>query len=100
MIGSPLHTSDSFETVQTAASATYSPDVEQSLNEFRATRAGTLAMVKGLTQEQLDFVPGPNRWSVGEVLDHMVLAEGINKDQIARLIELKNAGRDPRLDLS
>lgn len=82
------------------AVATYSSAVEESLNEFRATRERTLATVRGLTQEQLDFVPGPNRWSAGEVLDHMVLAAGINNDQIARLIELKNAGREPSLDLS
>jgi DinB superfamily len=82
------------------AAATYSSEVEQSLNEFCATRARTLAMARGLTQEQLDFVPGPNRWSAGEVLDHIVLAEGINNDQIARLIALKKAGLDPNLDLS
>jgi hypothetical protein len=82
------------------AAATYSSEVEPSLNEFRATRAGTLAMARGLTQEQLDFVPGPNRWSAGEVLDHIVLAEGINNDQIAELIALKKAGRDPSLHLS
>lgn len=82
------------------AVATYSPAVEQSLNEFRATRERTLATAGGLTQEQLDFAPGPNRWSVGEVLDHIGLATGINSDQIARLIELKNAGRNPTLDLS
>lgn len=82
------------------AAATYSSDIEQSLNEFCATRARTLAISRGLTQEQLDFVPRPNRWSAGEVLDHMLLAEGINNDQISRLIELKKAGRNPSLDLS
>lgn len=72
----------------------------ESLNEFRATRARTLAMARGLTQEELDFIPAANRWSIGEVLDHMVLAEGINRDQISKLIELMRAGRSPKLDLS
>lgn len=80
--------------------ATHSTSLAEGLNEFRATRTRTLAIARGLTQEEFDFVPTANRWSIGEVLDHMVLAEGINRDQISKLIELKKAGRSPRLDLS
>ena len=82
------------------ATATHSNSLAEALDEFHATRARTLVQARDLTQEELDFVPGTNRWSIGEVLDHMLLAEGINRAQIAKLIELKKVGRNPKLDLS
>jgi hypothetical protein len=72
----------------------------KSLDEFAATRAHTLSMMDGLTQAQLDFVPEPNRWSIGEVLDHMLLAERLNREQVAKLIRFKNEGRKPELRLT
>ena len=82
------------------AVATQSTELVQALDAFRKTRERTMVMVEGLSQAQLDFAPAPNRWSAGEVLDHMILAENININQIARLIELKRPGRTPKLDLS
>src|SRR5437764_1176452 len=72
----------------------------ESLEEFRRTRARTLALAGGLSQEQLDYVPAPGKWSVGEVLDHVLLAEGTNRGQVIKLIELKRAGRRPELRLT
>lgn len=83
-----------------SATVTRRTNLAEALDEFRATRERTLAMVKGLTQEQFDFVPAPDRWSIGEVLDHMLLAERLNRDQIATLIDLKRKGRKPELNLS
>ena len=82
-----------------ATAATHS-DVERSLNEFRATRARTLAMTEGLSQAQLDFVPGPNRWSIGEVVDHILLGERLNREQIAKLIQLAREGQRTELILT
>ncbi len=83
-----------------SAAVTRQTNLARALDEFRATRERTLAMVKGLTQEQFDFVPAPDRWSIGEVLDHMLLAERLNRQQIETLIELKRKGRKPELNLS
>ena len=80
--------------------AIYSSSLARNLDEFAATRAHTLSMMNGLTQEQLEFVSAPNRWSIGEVLDHMLLAERLNRDQIARLIRFKSEGRRPELRLT
>ncbi len=74
--------------------------LSDSLAEFHATRARTLAIVEGLTQAELDYTPAPNRWSIGEVLDHMLLGERLNREQIAKLIQLKREGRRPELILT
>jgi hypothetical protein len=84
----------------TATTATHSSGAADALAEFRAARARTLAMAEGLTQPQLDHVPRRGGWSAGEVLDHMLLAERTNRDQIARLVELARAGRRPELRLT
>ena len=65
---------------------------------FRATRHRTLELVEGLSQAQTEFSPGPSRWSVAEVLDHLLLAEGLNRREIAQLIDLAKSGRRPYLN--
>jgi hypothetical protein len=35
-----------------------------------------LSLLDGLTEEQWNYKPGPDRWSVGETAEHIVLAEG------------------------
>src|SRR5437868_1652218 len=35
-----------------------------------------LSLVDGLTEEQWNYKPGPDRWSVGETAEHIVLADG------------------------
>jgi hypothetical protein len=82
------------------AAATYSSGLAESLAQFRETRARTLVMVEGLTQTQFDYAPAPNRWSIGEVLDHMLLGERLNREQVAKLIQLKREGQRPELMLT
>ena len=74
--------------------------LRESLDELRATRARTLALADGLSQEQSDYAPAPGKWSAGEVLDHVLLAEVTNRGHVAKLIELKRAGRRPELRLT
>ena len=68
---------------------------QNELEFFRSTRARTLAMVEGLSQAQMDFLPAPGRWSVGELLDHLILSETITRRDISELIQLKKTGRQP-----
>ena len=42
-----------------------------------AVRTGTHAAITGLTNEQWTFKPAPDRWSVGEVVEHIVLADAL-----------------------
>jgi hypothetical protein len=74
--------------------------LEQSLNMFRAARGRTLEIAGGLSQTQLDYAPAAGKWSVGEVLDHLLLAEKLNREQFAELIALQRSGRRPELSRS
>lgn len=65
------------------------------LNEFASVRAMTLAALTPLSQAQLDFSPAGGRWSVGEVADHVLLAEQAYRGEIDQLIQLARAGREP-----
>jgi uncharacterized damage-inducible protein DinB len=53
--------------------------------------------VENLSQEQTDYSPGTGRWSVGELVDHLLLAEKSVRDAMATLIELRRAGRQALL---
>jgi uncharacterized damage-inducible protein DinB len=71
--------------------------VDRALAFFAATRAQTLAALAPLSQAQFDFSPAPGRWSVGEVADHLVLAERLYREEVAQLIGLARAGERPYL---
>lgn len=43
--------------------------------ENTAAREALCEQVKGLTEAQLSFRPTPDKWSIGEILDHLCLAE-------------------------
>jgi uncharacterized damage-inducible protein DinB len=67
---------------------------------FQSTRNQTLQLVEGLTQAQSEFLPSPGRWSVGEVLDHLLLAEALNRGEVSQLIEMAKSGQKPYLNRS
>lgn len=60
-----------------------------------SARTQTIAAVSPLSQEQLDFCPRRGSWSLGEVADHLVLAEALYRGEIAQLIELVRKGQRP-----
>ncbi len=71
---------------------------EAELQRFERARAGTLALVEGLGQEDLDRRPARGGWSVGEILDHLLKAEAANREDIARMIDLARSGREPYIE--
>jgi hypothetical protein len=70
-------------------------EIQTALETLRDTRERTLSLVAPLTQTQVAYSPGTDRWSIGEVLDHLLLADAANRADIARLIELSKAGKTP-----
>ncbi|SRR5260370_40740404 len=71
--------------------------VQANLEQLRAVRSRTLALMQDLSPEQLDYVPAPDDWSVGEVVDHLILSEQVLRRDIALLIEQAKAGQTPYL---
>ena len=55
-------------------------EVEKLITEARAARRRVVDAARSLSSEQGAFKPSPERWSVAEILEHLVLAEhlGIN----------------------
>jgi len=49
--------------------------VEALWTELQSVRAEILREAEGLSQAQADWKPGEKDWSVGEVVDHLILAE-------------------------
>jgi len=60
---------------------------------FRAARDRTLEMTAGLSQAQANFSPESGVWSIGEILDHLLLSEQTSRHDIAQLIELAKTGQ-------
>lgn len=50
-------------------------DRERGLKYLQQTRDGVVAATKGLSEAQMKFKPAPDRWSVAETLEHIVLVE-------------------------
>jgi hypothetical protein len=65
------------------------------LERLARVRGGTLALIDGLAQPELDRRPPGGGWSVGEILDHLLRADASNRREISALIELARSGREP-----
>jgi DinB superfamily len=68
----------------------------QNLELLRAARAGTLRLCSGISQAQSEFAPS-GKWSTGEVLHHLLLADDLYRRNFAHLIELQKSGQRPVL---
>jgi hypothetical protein len=54
-------------------------------HQLEDQRQRMLAMVENLTTEQLQFLPGPGRWSILQVLQHVVMGEAGMRQSEAEL---------------
>lgn len=50
-------------------------DKDRALAYLESTKKGVLDSTKGLSDAQWNFKPGPDRWSVAQVMEHIALAE-------------------------
>jgi uncharacterized protein (TIGR02246 family) len=57
------------------------------------TRIATLGLVEGLSQQEFDWTPGAGKWSIGEVLDHLLRAEQFFRRDLEQLAEALQARR-------
>jgi uncharacterized damage-inducible protein DinB len=65
---------------------------EKGLQYLEQTRDGVVAATKGLSEAQMKFKPGPDRWSVAEVLEHIAVSEDFLFQNITNNIMKAPAG--------
>lgn len=81
--------------VVAAASLTES-EKKEGLEQLNRTRAGVIEATKGLSEAQWNFKPGPERWSVAEVLEHIVLVEDFLLENTSQKVMQAPAGKADR----
>ncbi len=59
----------------------------RSFSRFAETRAQTLELAAALSQEQMDFSPGRDKWSTGQVLDHLIQVDRVFRDEFEELLK-------------
>jgi len=50
-----------------------STDLDQARQYFDRSRGRVVEVTTGLSNEQWRFKPAPDRWSIAEILEHMVI---------------------------
>lgn len=77
------------------------PDtVGSELETLRSLRRRTLALLDTVSESQATFKPKPEAWSIVQILDHVVLLEGLYRDAIKSLIDLAKQGRKAEIRYS
>src|SRR6202165_4268775 len=56
------------------------------LNWLEESRKEFLAAIDGVTEEQWKWKPAPERWSVGETAEHIVLAEAMLFENVKKAV--------------
>src|SRR5882724_5283436 len=69
-------------------------EVDKAVAYLEKTRNGVLDATKGLSEAQWNFKPGPDRWSVAEVAEHIAAAE----DLLMGLIQSQVMTSPPRTE--
>ena len=63
-------------------------EIEQAREYFRRTQERVVEVTKGLSEAQWKFKPAPDRWSIAQNLEHMVIVQervlGRLQDQLAQ----------------
>lgn len=77
------------------------PDtVASELSRLALIRRQTLGLLSYVTEEQAAWSPKAGAWSVVQILDHVVLFEGLYREAISKLIALQKQGRKPEIKYS
>lgn len=74
-------------------------EMEHALQYLESTKKEVLGATKGLSEAQWNFKPGPDRWSVAQVMEHIAAAEDfIRVDFVQEKVMTLPAG-DPGRDV-
>jgi hypothetical protein len=69
---------------------------KEGLAHLDRTSAALIAATKGLSPAQWKFKPGPDRWSIAEVLEHIVITEEFLLENTAQKVMQAPAGQADR----
>lgn len=79
-------------------------DKDRALQYLESTKKGVVEATKGLSDAQWNFKPGPDRWSVAEVMEHLAAAEdmlrGMTQEQVMKTpaIPARDAAEVKKID--
>lgn len=73
-------------------------ELQRAADHLEKTRAAFLAATDGLSAAQADFKPGPTRWSVAEVSEHIAATEDFLRELIVNQV-LKAPARAEAVDV-
>ena len=68
---------------------------DKALKYLEKTRDGVLQATKGLSEAQWNFKPGPDRWSVAEVTEHIAATEDFLMDTVRDKVMKAPARAEP-----
>ncbi|WP_433985031.1 DinB family protein [Tunturiibacter empetritectus] len=63
------------------------------MDELASSEARLLELVRGLSEEQWSFRETPERWSIAENVEHLVVFEGFIRGMIAKTLEGRRSRR-------
>jgi DinB superfamily len=70
-----------------SAAGVAAPEFEKAQLYLRQTQDGAIGATKGLSEAQWNFKPAPDRWSIAEILEHVIFVQervlGPMREQLA-----------------
>ena len=79
-------------------------DKDRALAYLESTKKGIVDATKGLSEAQWNFKPGPDRWSIAQVMEHLAAAEdllrGMDQEQVMKspAVPLRDAAEIKKAD--
>jgi uncharacterized damage-inducible protein DinB len=67
---------------------------EKALQYLESTKNGVIEATKGLSEAQWNFKPGPDRWSIAQVMEHIAIAEDFIRGMIVEKVMVAPAVPD------
>jgi len=83
-------------TVAASAQEVTQAEKERALQYLESTKKNVLEATKGLSEEQWNFKPAPDRWSVAQVMEHIAAAEDFIRDILKEKVMTAPAGEAGR----
>jgi hypothetical protein len=69
---------------------------DRALQYLEATKKNVLEATKGLSEEQWNFKPAPDRWSVAQVMEHIAASEDFIREMLKEKVMMAQAGEPTR----